>query len=431
MIKIALVICISGNVLGAFDYRVTPPASLFPFRQSANDHSIPDAISNPAYLPRISYPYLHCSGSRPYTLGGLEATTLRAGYAVRGFAVQAVWDRFGIDQYMEHVVEVNLAYMPIRHISVGTGATYYNLSIRTDETSFKTHQADCRVSVVIAPFPWIEAAFQQENIASLWIRKRRDLMFPEWSAGAALKPIKGLAILYNINKTPRGYVNTIAASANVLKYFSIRVGYAREAMTCAGAVSFIYKYIAASYGLKYHPHLGLTHTAGVTLSVSEMTIESLSYGAIFSRVSESRGGAKVDINGCSMEELLTVPGLDGQAADRIMKYRKNIGPLSRTGLLQIGLTEKEIADLLPRFTGLAPEEKHAPPDRHSRERAEKHQKELFKRLVMAGVPAATALECAGMAIRGETRGCADRINAMADLGAGARKKAAGLCSGSR
>ncbi len=431
MIKIALILCISGNVLGAFDYRVTPPASLFPFRQSANDHSIPDAISNPAYLPRISYPYLHCSGSRPYTLGGLEATTLRAGYAVRGFAVQAVWDRFGIDQYMEHVVEVNLAYMPIRHVSIGTGATYYNLSIRTAEASFKTHQADCRASVVIAPFTWIEAAFQQENIASLCIKKRRDLMYPEWSAGVALKPIKGLALMYNINKTPRGYVNTIAASANVLKFFSIRVGYAREAMTCAGALSFIYKYIAASYGLKYHPHLGLTHTVGVTLSMSEMTIESLSYGAMFSRVSDRRKHDTIDINGCSMEQLLSVTGLEGHTAERIMKYRKTIGPLTRTGLLQIGLTEKEIVDLLPRITGLAPEEKQASPDRRSMYRIEKMQKDLFKRLVVLGIPAATALECADMALRGETKSCADRINAMTELGAGARKKAVGLCSGSR
>ncbi|MBP7738424.1 MAG: helix-hairpin-helix domain-containing protein [Spirochaetes bacterium] len=431
MIKIALILCISGNLLNAFDYRVTPPASLFPFRQSANDHSIPDAISNPAYLPRIPYPYLHCSGSRPYTQDGLEATTLRAGYAVRGFAIQAVWDRFGIGGYMEHVVEVNIAYMPIRYISIGSGVTYYNLSIRTAEASLKTHQADCRASIVIAPFPWIEAAFQQENIASLFIKKRRDLMFPEWSAGAALKPFKGLAIMYNINKTPHGYVNTIAASANVLKYFSLRVGYAREAMTCAGSISFIYKYVAASYGLKYHPHLGLTHTVGITLSATEMTLDSLSYGSMFSRASDRRNMEKVNINACSMETLLSVPGLDRQTAERIMKYRKTIGPLTRTGLLQIGLTEKDIADLLPHITGLAQEEKSPAPDRRSLDRIEKIQKDLFKRLVVLGVPAASALECADMALRGESKSCADRINAMADLGAAARKQAVGLCSGSR
>ncbi len=431
MIKIAIILCLSRTVITAFDYRVTPPASLFPFRQSVNDDSFPDAVSNPAYLPRIRYPYLHCSGSRPYTLDRLYATTLRAGYAVRGFAFQAAWNRFGIDQYLENEAELNLAYMPVRYISVGAGVSYYNLSIRTAETSLTTHQADCRASILISPFRWIEVAFQQENIASLCIKKRRDLMFPEWSAGAALKPFRGFALLYNINKTANGYVNTVAAAANVLKYFSIRVGYAREATTFSGAVTFIYRYVSVSYGFKYHPHLGFTHSAGVTLSVSEMNIESLSYGNVFSRVHDRQRIEAININSCSLEQLAAIPGLQRHIAERIMKYRKTIGPLTRSGLLQVGMTEAEIDSFSRHVTGLASEETGRKTDARTRERNEKTQKEIFKKLVSLGIPASTALELADMAMNGQKKSWTGRINSLLDFPPDKKSQALGICAGSR
>ncbi len=431
MIKIAIILCLTGNVMSAFEYRAAPPASLFPFRQSVNDDSLPDSVSNPAYLPRIRYPYLHCSGTRPYTLDGLYATTLRAGYSVKGFAVQALWDRFGAGQYCENVVELNLAYMPVKYVSVGIGATYYNLVINTAETTLATHQADCRASLLIAPCEWVEIAFLQENIASLCIKKRRDLMFPEWIAGAAIKPFRGFTLLYNISKTSYGYINTIAATANVLKYFSISVGYAHEATTYSGAFSFIYKYVSVSYGLKYHPHLGFTHTAGVTLSVSEINIDSLSYGSIVSNIKKQENKPAVNINSCSLEQLTAIPGMEQHIAERIMKYRQTTGPVTRTSLVQIGMSEKEIDSLLRYCNGLAPDETFRESGAQRRREFEKAQKDYFKKLIALGVPAATALELTDMAMVGKNKSCADRVNSLADLPADKKKKALDLCAGHR
>ena len=300
MIHLAVALIIAAGPIGAFEYRETPPASLFPFSQAAADPSLPDAISNPAYLPAIRYPYLHFSGGMPYTLSGLYASSLRAGYGTRGFGIQAAWDRFGLEQYTEHIVELNIGYMPVKYVSIGAGAYYYNLSIDTVETNLRTHQADARASIVISPCRWLDISFLQENIGSIFRKKRRDLMFPEWSAGAALKPFRGFAIVYNINSTAAGYVNTISAAANVLKYFSLRAGYAVEATTYAASLSFIYRYIAVSYGIKYHPHLGLTHSVGVTLSALEMNIEPISYGPVFPLTGGKPATEKVDLNACSL-----------------------------------------------------------------------------------------------------------------------------------
>jgi len=428
MIAIVAIICLASRAPAAFDYRESPPAALFPFFQAASDSSMPDSISNPAYLPRIRYLYLHFSGSMPYTLDGLYSSALRIGYGTRGFGFQATWNRFGFDQYLENTVDVNLAYMPVRYVSIGAGAVYYNLLMETKEASITTHLVDGRISILAAPFEWIELAFQQENIVSLFARKRRDILYPEWSAGAALRPLKGLVLVYNLNRTSSGYVNCVSASANILKYFSIKIGYAREATTYSAALSLVYKYVSVSYGLKYHPHLGLTHSAGVTLSMEDMNIDSLTYGSILSRIDEIQNKQKTDINVCSMEQLASIAGLEQLYTDRIMKYRKDIGPLSRNSLIQIGMSERQIDRLMPYITGLMPDEPVAKIDYRSRERYEQAQKEIFKKLVGLGVPAASALDLADLAVKGQRRAFADRISSYHSLDAQKKKKALELCA---
>jgi hypothetical protein len=183
MIKLVIAFYLAKSLSAAFDYRENPPASLFPIHQAAADASLPDSVSNPAYLPRFRYPYLTCSGSLPYTLSDIYSTTLRAGYGARGFGFQAAWNRFGFEEYLEHIVEANFAFMPVRYVSIGAGLRYYNISLNTVEASLSSHLVDGMASIMIAPFEWIEIAFQQENPGSLFIRRRRDLLFPAWSAG--------------------------------------------------------------------------------------------------------------------------------------------------------------------------------------------------------------------------------------------------------
>ena len=429
MIKIFLILSLAQSAPAAFEYRESPPAALFPFFQAASDSSMPDSISNPAYLPRMRYPYLHFSGSMPYTLDGLYSSTLRIGYGTKGFGLQAAWNRFGFDQYLENIVDANIAYAPVRYVSIGAGAVYYNLLMDSREVSMTTHLVDCRISILAAPFEWLELAFQQENIVSLFAKKRRDILYPEWSAGAALKPLKGLALIYNLNWTSSGYVNCVSASANILKYFSIKAGYAREAATYSAALSFIYKHISVSYGLKYHPHLGFTHSAGITLSMEDMNIDSLTYGSILSRIHEIQNRQKTDINGCSMDQLASVPGLGQQHAERIMKYRKDIGPLSRKSLIQIGLSEMEIDRLVPYITGLTSDKTHPKTDYRSRVKHEIAQKEIFKKLMVLGLPAASALDLADMAVNGQCQAFADRIRSYRGLDAQKKRKALELCAG--
>lgn len=427
MIAVAATLHLLHSVFLAFEYRESPPASLFPFNRAAACSPMPDAVSNAAYLPRFPYPYLHASGAMPHSMEGLYASIIRVGYGTRRFGFQASWSRFGFDAYMEHAAGGDIGFMPVKYISLGAGGSYFHLAMDTPETGARAGVADGRAAILIAPFDWIDLTFQQENIGSLFIKKRRDLLFPGWSAGAALRPIRGLAITYNLNHTVHGYVNSLSAAAAVLKHFIIQGGYARETMTSSMSLTIAYRGIAASYGLRYHPHLGLTHCVGVTLSTGEIPVEPISYGRILARF---RGGkAAIDLKECTLEELCEIPWLPRDHASRIIRYRDTEGPLTRASLVQIGMTERDIDRLLTRATGLTPPKRSSREEYQARIKIEKAQKRLFTSLTKAGVPPGTALELAGMAVRGETRRLREKIASLDGLSADKKKEVSALCAG--
>ena len=425
MIAVAVALHLLHSATLAFEYRESPPAALFPFNRAAACSPVPDAVSNPAYLPLFGYPYLHASGAIPYSMKGLYASIIRAGYGTRGFGLQASWSRFGFDAYLEHVAGADIGFMPVRYVSRGAGGRYYRLAIDTPETGARAGLADGRASLLVSPFEWIDIAFQQENIASIFIKKRRDLLFPGWSAGAALRPMRGLTVAYNLNLTTHGYVHSVSAAAAVLRHFIIPAGYARETMTSSMSITVAYRNVAASYGLRYHPHLGLTHSAGVTLSTGEIPVDPISYGRVRARF---RGrAAPIDLRTCTHEELEAIPWLSRDHAARIIRYRETEGPLTRAALVQIGMTEKDVDRLMARATGLAPVPRSEREAYLARAKTEAARKRAFASLVGAGVPPATALDLAEMAAGGERRRLAEKIKNLGGLSAETKKAAARIC----
>ncbi|TFH42535.1 MAG: hypothetical protein E4G96_03235, partial [Chrysiogenales bacterium] len=146
MIAVAAALYLLHPAILAFDYRESPPAALFPFQRAVAGSPMPDAVSNPAYLPLFRYPYFPASGSMPYSLDGLYSSVIRTGYGGRGFVIQASWSRFGIDAYMEHVAGADVGYMPLKYLSIGVGARYYHLEMNMTETGARARMADGRAS---------------------------------------------------------------------------------------------------------------------------------------------------------------------------------------------------------------------------------------------------------------------------------------------
>jgi len=427
MLKLAISIYLANTITQAFEYKNSSAASLHPYLNAAIDYSTPGSISNPAYLPLIDFSYINFSGSRPYSLNEISSINLKSGYSLKNSGIQIFWNRFGIDEYKENIIEGNIGYMPIKYFSAGTGLNYYNLIINTRELSFTTNQLDVKISALLIPFQWMEISFHQNNLFSILYKKRSDLLFPEGALGVSLKPLKGLSIIWNINRNAFGYVNSFLLSANLLKFLSIKLGYSKETTSYSASFSFVYKYTFFSYSFKFHPHLGITHSIGVTLASRHIQFNNLEYINRFKKRSRNSDITRININNCSLNELKKIPAIKENIAVRIIKYREIIGPVSKKSLIQIGLKQREVNNLLEYVYGLntkkIQKKKYRKWSRFSRAR----KKKLFIKLLKFGIGASYSLKLSELASKGKEKQIFAEIDSIANIDREKKKKIKRLC----
>lgn len=434
MIRLALTFLIARSFVASFEYRETKPAALFPYYYAVDDFSS-GIISNPAALPFLGFSYVDLSYSKPYTLDEINANNMRCGYHLERSAFQLSWSRFGIDEYREDVLEFNTGYTPVSFLSFGIGVLYYRLSIETEELTLREQLTDFRASVLLHLHRSILIGFQQENVTSLFERERDDLLYPQSSGGLMIKITDGISLVWNINRMYYGYINSFSVSTNLLRFLNIKVGYSRETSTYAASITILYRFMTISYGLRHHPYLGATHCFGVALCDDHRLFQRVSYKTIRHRKSSRE--RKLDINKCSAEDLKGIALISEMLAERIVRYRNAIGPLSEKSLIQIGFTGKDVVILKKYVTGfiedpgkkvrngvtIARQRKIS-----RRSRLLRKRRELFKRLIKSGIKASTAFKiCESLASTGK-RDIINKINALPDISHNEKKRIIRICS---
>jgi hypothetical protein len=345
--KIALLIYAALVYQGAFEYKTGDPDSLFPVQSAIHDYSSPVVMMNPALLPFANGFLVSSNAGRPYSNGLLTTAGSALQYGSGDFGLQFAWNSFGADFYRENTFSLSAGYSIFPFLNAGITGNIYWLKIDTGDIYQDEQIPEGGFGILLAPLPWINAAFQQTGIASLTGKQNSEIIFPERSAGLLLKPGKGFSIAWNITETAALYANTFSAVINPAPFFSVKGGYCRESSSFSAAVGILAKDFYISYGLKFHPYLGYTHSIGISYT-SENTIESLHYGKpLFRSVRK-----KININNASLDEIKNIEGLSLRSAERIILYREKIGPITEKGLMQIGLTGDEINILEDNVYGL-------------------------------------------------------------------------------
>ncbi len=424
----------------AFTYREIHPAALFPFFRAAVESDIARPFANSAYLPESPSFFVDMSYARPYNLDGLSASSVCAGTSLNNIGAQLSWHSFGIDEYKEDIFETSLGYKLSNHISAGITPSISKLSINTELASFNDYFFNVHAGLVISPFEWLALGYRQENIRTLFLDEARDMHYPGWSAGAVLKPARGFSISYNLNKTHFSYINTFAASANLLKWLSVAGGYSRETSSLAGACTIIVNGIMASYGLRYHSYLGTTHSFSATLRYGALPLEEISY----SNPRKPSCDGAINAKTCSLDDLTNI-GIAPLVAERIIKYRETIGPLSKKSLIQMGLSSKEYRRLSPCFLNLADDDialkkehqKKNVPHMKKFNKAQKPdlpfrnaeaRKLLFQKLIQEGVKASSALRITELAKDLSQQKLLDSINHLSFLNDSEKQAAKKVCA---
>lgn len=401
--KIAIALLIANTLYSSFDYKENSPHSLFPYNVAASDNSHPGYLYNPAYLPLWPLAYINIDYARPYMMEEMNSGNTRTGYGFDNFGIQAGWSRFGIREYSEDIIETNAGYMPFEFISFGAGASYYHIYINTKDISYKYGTADYRFSLLIMPFNWLNISCLQENLYALR-EKKKDLLYPDRSFGISLKPADGISLVWNINKSYYGYINSFSVTANLLPALSLKGGYSRETSSYSASVNILYEYLSVSYGLSYHSYLGATHRIGISVTERPLPFQQVNYNNKLYKKSLPPKKEKIHINECTLEELTGTGIVKEEIAERIIKYREVIGPIGEKGLIQIGLTNEEVNKLKYYIKGLVretnatdAEEKKSKQKKYVKKIDNETKKLLFRKLLELDISATTALHIAELA----------------------------------
>jgi hypothetical protein len=404
----------------AFESREQAPALLFPYVLAAIHVTGPETLSNPADLPRLGNTYITASGSNPYSLDGFFCTGISVGHGGTIWGLQAFWRRMGIDGYVEQSAGAALGILPVKYLSVGLGAHYYNLSIDMDGLRVTQHQGDLRIGLRVMPLEWLCFAYEHDNLLAYRFASHQGGQRPHWSVGAGVMPVRGLEILWNFSSSAQGYVNTLALAADLLRYFTVSLGYSRETMSCAASLTVVYRNISASYGIRYHMHLGMTHSIGFSLALKSMEVRGIDFPG-----RPGRGtGKKIDINGCGVDELVGIPGLDGPMARRIGAYREMFGPLSRKALCQLGLSDIQVNDLMDHVYGLVTDQESS----QKRDGGASARRDLFIKLLGLGLGPESALKIAEKSGAGRRAELGEMLERETGLSERTKKEVADLCA---
>jgi len=335
--KIAILLYAAMVYHSAFEYKTGDPDSLFPVQSAIHDYSSPVIMTSPALLPFAEGFLISCNAGRPYSNEILTSGGSAIQYGSEDYGMQLSWNSFGADFYRENTFSLSAGYSIFSFLNAGVSGNLLFLKIETEKFSQKILIPETGFSLLLAPLPWINAAFTQTGISSLTGKQNEEIIYPERSAGILLKPAKGFSLAWNITGTAAESVNTFSVTANPAHFLSVKGGYCRETSSLAASLGILAADFYVSYGLRYHPYLGYTHSIGLTYS-PEAEIESLHYG----RLLLTSPKKKININTAEPEELKTIDGLSILSAERIVLYRRKIGPVTEKALMQIGLTGEEI-----------------------------------------------------------------------------------------
>jgi len=215
---------------------------------------------------------------------------------------------------------------------------------------------------------------------------------------------------------------------NPLPRVTTGFGYSRETSSFALHAGIMAGDMEFSYGIRFHPYLGYSHSAGVTCS-ADWDCETLSYGRKVDTVSR-----RININKASYDELMALGLISEKYCRRIILYREQMGPLEKDALVKIGMPPEERRLLLASAYGFSGEE-HNKGDRrvNSRKRGKgeyvprkERVRRMFQAMVDRGIPVYEAALYSDLAA--SDRGLfAERLAEESNLSDEQKKIVRGIC----
>jgi len=420
-----MIVFLSLVLPSAFEYRQSGAFHLFPFLQAVTYQEIPGG-ENPSEVPSVTY--IAAGGEYRPLMPDLRGESITAGGPAGEYiAWQAGYRHYGIDEYCEHSVSASACGRFGRWASLGVGVLGYHVAIKGESFRAVEKAADMSAGLLVNPFSWLTIGAVGQNIVSGIDRKRQSLLYPEYSVGCSVSPFDGLYLAYNRTQTAGGPLNTMGIHAAFLGYCAVSMGYTADSSESSVCLHLLYRRMLVSYRFRYHPALGTSHGIGISLSLESRSFTSLRYGTMHAEPVEKKDIALEDDDG-----IRKIPCLTEEEAEKLIRYRREVGPLTVEALYGIGLERERVAWFLDSFYGFRDErDRQGGMEKKKREHRpamRDRQRAAFRQLVELGIGPSMALEFVEIATLSGGDELDVRLRAAGNLSEEQRKAAYRICA---
>ncbi|MCS6989722.1 MAG: helix-hairpin-helix domain-containing protein [Chloroherpetonaceae bacterium] len=289
-------------------------AMLIPYREASFFHARPYGLKELDYL----------------TFSYVEPSLLPRQYGAFGVLAK----RYGFELYNEIMFGIAYANSFEKKFLYGVGLNYQRAFI-------KNYGSAGAIGVSVGALGLISESLligvAAHNLNAPTMGVSREELAQTYAVGLSYKALSNLLLVVDAEKDVRFPLNLKGGiEYRPVSSVSFRVGFSSEPSRFSGGVGAHYALLDLDYAFSTHRDLGLTHHLSVSLrfgsgSTPEAAARALAETIELAFADDSRPlkeGETLELNRATAAELMRVPKMTRQLAERILRYRAEVGKFS-------------------------------------------------------------------------------------------------------
>jgi DNA uptake protein ComE-like DNA-binding protein len=293
---------------------------------------------NPAGAMLVPYREASFFYARPYgleeldylTVSYLEPSLLPREYGAVGVSAK----RYGFDLYNETMFGLTYANSFEKKF-------LYGLTVNYQHTFIKNYGSAGAMGIDIGVLGLISESltlgFAAHNLNAPRIGLSREELAQTYALGLSYKALSNFLIVLDLEKDVRFPISIKSGvEYRPVTAFSIRIGFSTEPSRLTGGFGVHYALLDIDYAFATHRDLGLTNHLSVSLrfgsgATPELALRALdeTVATAFAKESEMlKEGETLNLNRVSAKDLMRIPKMTKPLAERIIRYRTEIGKFS-------------------------------------------------------------------------------------------------------
>lgn len=311
-------------------------AMLVPFREASFFYARPYGLQELDYL----------------TLSYIEPSLLPRQYGVVGISAK----RYGFELYNETMFGLTYANSFEKKL-------LYGMTVNYQHTFIKNYGSAGAVGINVGVIGLITESmvlgFAAHNLNAPRIGLSREELAQTYALGLSYKALSNFLIVFDLEKEARFPLGLKSGfEYRPVTAFSIRVGFSTEPSRFTGGFGVHYALIDVDYAFATHRDLGMTNQLSISLRFGEGSTPELASRALDETIAMAfvdvlaplKEGETLDLNRASAKDLMRIPKMTKQLAQRIIRYRLEVGVFSELDdLRQIKGINDEIMETLSKY----------------------------------------------------------------------------------